>query len=135
MIVARRLNQDRAICVRVRGTQSTAEFGELGRGLVQTYATAQRLLILLDWSALTAWDNKSAVSDSLRGWTAAAAMVERVAIVHAPCWNRQAAVLAAALRIHHVDVRSWATTDLQRALVWLRADQQTVLMPADGLIC
>jgi len=135
MIVAQRLNHDRTICVRVRGMQSTTEFGELGRGLVQAYAKTQRLLILLDWSALTGWDNKSAVSDSLRGWTAAASLIERVAIVHAPCWNRQAAVLAAALRIQDVEVRSWAIADLQRALTWLGENQELARTPAGGLNC
>src|SRR5260221_5217618 len=106
MIVTERLDHGRTVCVRIHGTQSATEFGEFGQVLVETYANARRLLILLDWSALKGWDNEAAASISFQGWSVATPLIERVAIVHAPRWNRQAAVLAAMLRIQNVDVRS-----------------------------
>ncbi|AMN43668.1 hypothetical protein [Rhodoplanes sp. Z2-YC6860] len=114
-------NHGGIINVHIKGRQSALEFGEAGGTFAKQYAGLMRLLVLFDWSALAGWDDNDAACAACRKWQEAARAIDRAAIVHEHCWNRQAAVMGAVLRLNRVSVRSWAVADCTKAAAWLDA--------------
>ena len=118
MIEMTTLQSSHMLCICLQGMQSAAEFGALGRTLSQT-CSRRRWCMLLDWTGLEGWDDRRRFSLSCQNWHPAAELIARASIVHQPRWNHQAALLAAVLRIHGAQVRSWSARDRGQALDWL----------------
>jgi hypothetical protein len=87
--------------------------------LLDRHAGREHIRVLFDWTGIEGW--KPGTGDPLRwpNWRAMARPIERAAIIHEHRWNRQAALLAAMLRINKAQARSWLPRNLPAALVWL----------------
>ena len=118
MIEMTELPGNRAVCVRQQGMQSAAEFAALCHVLTQS-PLHRRWRILFDWAELEGWDSRRAFNLSCRKWALTADTIARVSILHRPRWNHEAALLAAAFRMHDVQVRSWPLHQREEALRWL----------------
>jgi hypothetical protein len=75
-----------------------------------------RIRILLDWTEIERWKAGTA-HPSL--WRDLPESIDRAAIVHQHRWDRQAAVLAAMMRMNQTSVRSWAPSSATAAMAWL----------------
>ena len=112
------------VSVRLVGMQSATELGELSGAIARCVPGGEPLRILFDWTALEGWDVvEMGVSGCCRQWMSVACRIERVSIVHAHRWNRQASLLAAALRRQAAVVRSWPPRRLSDAIDWLADDR------------
>jgi len=109
---------NRTLSFCLKGVQSAAEFGDLSNNLPSTNSQ-RRWCVLFDWSALEGWDDRREFNLSCRSWHATAERIMRASIVHRPRWNHEAALLAAVLRVHGAQVRSWQTGERAQALDWL----------------
>ena len=118
MIEVIALQPDHTLCVRLQGVQSVAEFGALSTTLTET-VSRRRWCLLFDWTALQGWDDRRSFPLSCQAWHATAKLIARLSIVHRHRWNHQAALLAAVLRVHGVQVRSWPERERAQAASWL----------------
>jgi hypothetical protein len=109
-------NQVLSICL--KGVQEAEEFEVLADSLCEL-TTLRRMHLLFDWTELEGFDDRRRFSQSCRHWGAAANHLARTAIVHHLRWNQQAALFAAVLRAHGVQVRSWRVDDHPLAASWL----------------
>jgi hypothetical protein len=109
---------DHVLSIYFKGMQSAAAFGALSDGLPQR-RSQRRWCLLFDWSELDGWDDRRVFNLSCRSWHGIADQIARASIVHRHRWNHQAALLAAVLRVHGVQVRSWPTSHRAQALTWL----------------
>ena len=106
------------LCVRQQGMQSAVNFGALSNALTQS-SSQRRWYILFDWTELEGWDDRREFNLSCRKWSLTADTIVRASILHRPRWNHQAALLAAAFRVHGVQVKSWPPHHREEALRWL----------------
>jgi hypothetical protein len=118
MIEMTELPGNRTVCVRQQGVQSAAKFGALSNALTQS-PSQRRWRILFDWTELEGWDDRREFNRSCQKWSLTAETILRASILHRPRWNHQAALLAAAFRVHGVQVRSWPLHHREEALRWL----------------
>jgi hypothetical protein len=109
--------------IQIRGIQSTSEFLEAGDRLFGNARTPSR--ILFDWSELKSWPFSETKSASIAPWVNLAAQIGRAAIIHERRWNRQAAWVAAIMRLSRTQVRSWHCGERDQAIAWLRAKSET----------
>lgn len=126
MIEMRTIDDERSVVIRVSGTQPATEFADVAVLFAQRYRHSSDMRVLFDWTELSNWDDNIRASYSCRRWSDAASLIVRSAIVHNRRWNRHAAVLAAVIRRSRGRVRSWRTTELENAVVWLNVEWQLV---------
>jgi hypothetical protein len=79
----------------------------------------EHIRVLFDWTGIQGWEPGTGDPARWPNWRAMARPIDRAAIVHEHRWNRQAALLAAMLRISKAQARSWLPRNLPAALVWL----------------
>ncbi len=109
------------IVVRMQGIAPINGFEKLA-GALETSTQNGDARILFDWTKLQEWKLSSSEPKMTESWIRLARATRCAAIVHHSRWNRQAAWLAAALRLHDVKVRSWRRDEGDRAMAWLRSD-------------
>lgn len=109
------------ITVCLRGRQLTSEFMEIPVLLADHCRVNQPLKILFNWSELESWRFSADASRCVQTWLEVGRSIERTAIVHHHRWNRQAAWLGAALRLGGSQVRSYRPIEVDKALNWLVA--------------
>jgi len=80
----------------------------------------KRLRVLFDWTGIEEWEPATREPALWPNWRDMARPIKRAAIIHERRWNRQAALLAAMLRINKAKVRSWLPRNLPAALIWLK---------------
>lgn len=78
-----------------------------------------RLRILFDWSQVQCWPFEAPSAAALQAWSETTPLIARAAIVHGHKWSRHAALIAALLRMHNAEVRSFRPSDYDRATAWL----------------
>jgi len=111
--------EDHLVKVRFRGTVSNREFTDLA-AIIADFGSGIAVLVYLDWVGIERWEFTVASANGVPTWRRASQVIERVAVIHPPRWNRQAAWLAAILRKEGVEVRSWRPKDAMAAAIWLR---------------
>jgi hypothetical protein len=87
--------------------------------LLDRHAGHEHIRMLFDWTGIEGWEPATREPALWPNWRAMARPIERAAIIHEHRWNRQAALLAAMLRINKAQARSWLPRNLPDALVWL----------------
>ena len=118
MIEIVRLADPGVTAVLMRGTIPPGEFDKLP---ITLCGQGTRDSILFDWSDLQDWPLSACELKVTEGWAHLARSIRNAAIVHHCRWNRQAAWIAALLRLHNVNVRSWRHNEADRAIAWLKA--------------
>jgi hypothetical protein len=118
MIEVNLSRNDRFISARFRGAVADTEFADLA-ATIANLGPSCTALVYLDWTRVGHWTFAPAPANGVTAWRTAAAMIERVAIIHDHHLNRQAAWLAAILRREGVTVRSWQPRNAAAARVWL----------------
>jgi hypothetical protein len=88
--------------------------------LPDRHAGHQHIQVLFDWTGIEGWEPGTRQPALWPNWRAMAHPIKRAAVVHERRWNRQAALLAAMLRINQTQVRSWLPRYLPAALNWLK---------------
>jgi hypothetical protein len=109
------------VLIHIWGVQSTSDFLEAADRLSKNVHTYRSSRILFDWSRLQSWPFREAKSASIASWVNVAAQIRRAAIIHERRWNRQAAWVAAIMRLSSTQVRSWHCEERDQAIEWLCA--------------
>src|SRR5580698_9836599 len=109
------------VLVHIYGMQSTSGFLQTGDELFKDGCAHAPYCILFDWSDLQSWPFGEVKSASIASWVNIAAQIFRAAIVHERRWNRQAAWVAALMRLNNTQVRSWSCGQRDQAIAWLNA--------------
>jgi hypothetical protein len=112
------------VLIHIWGVQSTSDFLEAADRLSKNVHTYRPSRILFDWSQLQSWPFREAKSASIASWVSVAAQICRVAIIHERRWNRQAAWVAAIMRLSSTQVRSWHCEERDHAIEWLCAKSE-----------
>ena len=113
------LNGEPIVTVRFRGRLSVSDLTVFETALLDRHAGHARIRVLFDWTGIEGWELGTREPTRWPNWRAMARPIERAAIIHERRWNRQAALLAAMLRINKAQARSWLPRNLPAALVWL----------------
>ena len=119
MIEIAPLNGGSIVTVRFRGRLSVSDLRVFDAALLDRYAAQQHIRVLFDWTGIEGWEPGTGDPALWPNWRAMARPIDRAAIIHERRWNRQAALLAAMLRINKPQARSWLPRNLPAALVWL----------------
>ena len=96
-----------------------SDLSVFGTALSDRHAGHEHIRVLFDWTGIEAWEPETRDPTRWPNWRVMARPIERAAIIHEHRWNRQAALLAAMLRINKAQARSWLPRNLPAALVWL----------------
>ena len=107
---------------RFRGDLSKCDLTTFVASLQELRDCEKRIRVLLDWTAIEKWEADTAHSSLSSIWRDLPHNIDRAAIVHEHCWDRQAAVLGAMMRINQTVVRSWLPSNGIAAMEWLRGD-------------
>jgi hypothetical protein len=113
------LNGASIVTVRFRGRLLVSDLSVFETALSDRNAGLEHIRVLFDWTALEEWEPGTRDPARWPNWRAMARPIERAAIIHEHRWNRQAALLAAMLRINKAQARSWLPRNLPDALLWL----------------
>ncbi|WP_445221507.1 STAS/SEC14 domain-containing protein [Bradyrhizobium sp. Pa8] len=111
--------EDGVVTVHFRGAVTNREFIDLAATIADSGSMGGTRMYL-DWLEIDRWAFSVPTANDVIGWCRARKMIARVAIVHQPRLNRQAAWLAAFLREEGVEVRSWRPHSATAAAAWLR---------------
>ena len=103
------------------GQLSIVDLTAFGPMLEEKLAGREHIRIVFDWTGIDQWEVGTSDAAVWPHWRAVAQPVERVAIIHERRWNRQAALLAAMLRVNKIETRSWLPSAFSDTLLWLRA--------------
>jgi hypothetical protein len=112
-------NGETIVIVRFRGRLSVSDLTVFETALSNRHAGQEHIRVLFDWTAIEGWEPGTREPARWPNWRAMAPPIDRAAIIHEHRWNRQAALLAAMLRINKAQARSWLPRNLPAALVWL----------------
>lgn len=112
-------NGESIVTVRFLGRLSVSDLTIFEAALLDRHAGHEHIRVLFDWTAIKGWEPGTREPTRWPNWRAMAHPIDRVAIVHEHRWNRQAALLAAMLRLNKLHARSWLPRNLPAALVWL----------------
>jgi hypothetical protein len=113
------LNGEPIVTVRFRGRLSVSDLTVFETALLDRHAGHAQIRVLFDWTGVEGWEPGTGEPARWPNWRAMARPIDRAAIIHEHRWNRQAALLAAMLRINKAQARSWLPRNLPAALVWL----------------
>jgi hypothetical protein len=113
-------NDEAIVTVRFHGRLLVSELGVFETALSERHAGRQRIRVLFDWTGIEEWEPGTREPARWPNWRVMACPIDRAAIIHERRWNRQAALLAAMLRINKAQARSWLPRNLPAALVWLK---------------
>ena len=113
------LNSGSIVTVRFRGRLSVSDLSVFDTALLDRHSGHEHIRVLFDWIAVEGWESGTGDPARWPDWRAMARPIDRAAIIHEHRWNRQAALLAATLRINKAQARSWLPRNLPAALVWL----------------
>ena len=113
------LNDESIVTVRFRGRLSVSDLSVFETALLDRHAGQEHIRVLFDWTGIEGWEPGTGEPARWPNWRAMAGPIDRAAIIHEHRWNRQAALLAAMLRINKAQARSWLPRNLPAALVWL----------------
>jgi hypothetical protein len=119
MIEIASLNDEPIVTVRFRGRLSVSDLSVFDTALLDRHSGHEHIRVLFDWTAIEGWEPGTREPALWPNWRAMARPIDRAAIIHEHRWNRQAALLAAMLRINKAQARSWLPRNLPAALVWL----------------
>jgi hypothetical protein len=114
------LNGASIVIVRFRGRLSVSDLSGFDRAPLDRRAGHNHIRALFDWTGVEGWEAETRDAARWPNWRDMGRSIERAAIVHERRWNRQAALLAAMLRINKAEARSWLPRNLPDALVWLK---------------
>ena len=112
------------LAVRFHGTVTDREFMDLAAKIAD-FEPMSDALLYLDWLAIDRWAPCAPKANREDVWRKASQVIKRVAIVHDRRLNRQAAWLAAVLRLEGIEVRSWQPERAAAGAVWLRMPTAT----------
>jgi hypothetical protein len=112
-------NDESIVTVRFRGRLSVSDLTVFDTALLDRRAGQEHIRVLFDWTGIEGWEPRTREPALWPNWRAMARPIDRAAIIHEHRWNRQAALLAAMLRINKAQARSWLPRNLPAALVWL----------------
>jgi hypothetical protein len=101
------------------GEQSVLNLSELAAELARVRGKETSFRVLFDWSNVTSWRAQTPRADVAQIWSQTAPHVARAALVHDHRWTRQAALLAAVIRVTGGQVRSFHPRDYEKAINWL----------------
>jgi NADPH-dependent ferric siderophore reductase len=113
------VNDESIVTVRFRGRLSVSDLNVFETALSDRHAGRQHIRVLFDWTGIEGWEPGTGDPARWPNWRDTTRPIERAAIIHERRWNRQAALLAAMLRINKAQARSWLPRNLPDALVWL----------------
>ena len=113
------LNGEPIVSIRFRGRLSVSDLTVFETALLERHAGHAQIRVLFDWTGVEGWEPGTGEPARWPNWRAMARPIDRAAIIHEHRWNRQAALLAAMLRINKAQARSWLPRNLPAALVWL----------------
>ena len=113
------LNGESIVTVRFLGRLSVSDLTVFETALLDRHVGHEHIRVLFDWTAIEGWEPGTREPALWPNWRAMARPIDRAAIIHEHRWNRQAALLAATLRINKAQARSWLPRNLPAALVWL----------------
>jgi hypothetical protein len=102
------------------GEQPSFDIECLATELARLPTYGAPLRVLFDWSMVESWPVRAPSAAAIAGWNRAAPSITRSAFVHAHKWDRQAALLAALLRVANVEVLSFHPTRRDQAIAWLQ---------------
>ena len=121
--------EDKVVIVRFRRIVTAREFTDLAAMIAGFRSKKNRVLVYFDWVGIDRWEFTVPRPNDVATWCRARETIKRVAIVHLPRLNRQAAWLAAILRKGGVEVRSWQPKDAAAASSWLRHHATAATFP------
>jgi hypothetical protein len=107
------------VTVRFRGRLLVSDLTVFETALSNRHAGQEHIRVLFDWTGIERWEPGTGEPARWPNWRAMVCPIDRAAIVHEHRWNKQAALLAAMLRINKAHARSWLPRNLPAALVWL----------------
>ena len=113
-------NGESILTVLFRGRLSVSDLSVFDTALLDRYAGHEHIRVLFDWTGIEGWEPGTGDPARWPNWRAMARPIDRAAIIHEHRWNRQAALLAAMLRINKAQARSWLPRNLAAALIWLQ---------------
>ena len=113
------LNGESIVTFLFRGRLSVSDLSVFDTALSDRHAGLEPIRVLFDWTGIEGWEPGTRDPARWPNWRAMARPIDRAAIIHEHRWNRQAALLAAMLRINKAQARSWLPRNLPAALVWL----------------
>jgi hypothetical protein len=93
------LNDESIVSVLFHGRLSVSDLSVFDTALLDQYAGHERIRVLFDWTGIEGWEPGTGDPVRWPNWRAMARPIDRAAIIHEHRWNRQAALLAAMLRI------------------------------------
>jgi hypothetical protein len=114
------LNDESIVTVRFRGRLSVSDLSVFDTALLDPHSGHEHIRVLFDWTGVAGWEPETGDPARWPNWRAMARPIDRAAIIHLHRWNRQAALLAAMLRINKAQARSWLPRNLAAALIWLQ---------------
>ena len=113
------LNDESIVTFLFRGRLSVSDLSVFDTALSDRHAGLEPIRVLFDWTGIEGWEPGTREPARWPNWRDMARPIERAAIIHEHRWNRQAALLAAMLRINKAHARSWLPRNLPDALLWL----------------
>lgn len=113
-------NDEAIVTVRFRERLSVSDLSVFELALSNRHAGHERIRVLFDWRGIEEWEPGTREPALWPNWRGMARPIKRAAVIHERRWNRQAAMLAAMLRINKAQVRSWLPQNLPAALIWLK---------------
>jgi hypothetical protein len=113
------VNGEYIVIVRFRGRLSVSDLSVFETAPPIDMRGIKHIRVLFDWTGIEGWEPRTREPALWPNWRAMARPIDRAAIIHEHRWNRQAALLAATLRINKAQARSWLPRNLPTALVWL----------------
>jgi hypothetical protein len=113
------LNDEPIVTVRFRGRLSVSDLSVFETALSDRHAGHEHIRVLFDWIGIEEWEAGTREPARWPSWHDMARPIDRAAIIHERRWNRQAALLAAMLRVNKAQARSWLPRNLPAALIWL----------------
>jgi hypothetical protein len=102
-----------------QGPQQKLDIVAIAAELTRLESGGAALLILFEWSQISAWPFEAPSAAAILEWNASALSIARAAIVHDHKLTRHAALLAALMRVADAQVRSFHPRDLSAAVAWL----------------
>lgn len=120
MIEIAYLSDESIVTILFRGRLSVFDLSVFEPAQLDRHARHEHIRVLFDWTGIEGWEPGTREPSLWPNWRAMARPIDRAAIIHERRWNRQAALLAAILRINKVQARSWLPRNLPNALVWLK---------------
>lgn len=107
------------VTIRFRGIVANDQIERAAIRVVNTLGGGPPVRVFFDWSDVQQWPCEPLSPGVHALCMRAASCVERSAIVHSHRLYRQAAWLAAMLRLKRATVRSWRAADVDAAVIWV----------------